>query len=701
MTSQLTLSNPTGNSGLSRRILGYVVLASVIMAVVAITIHYQQVKSHFNDMLEEHLDIIQTGLLPALATEAYDDSYEELFMLLASVRQVPGVQYVELYSNIPQHEQQLQAGDPDLPYDEIRQWDLPQVLRNPHANTTSYLKAHISRQYIRDRMARESRKMLLIAGLQILILTLVYFAVFQLTVTRHLTRLANHLGQISITNLHLPMRWSRHRRSTQSPDELDIIAHHIDKLCQYLYTEITQREDALKQVENSKEFYRQIVEDQTEFIVRFDRHAKLTFVNQAFCRYMEMDRDQLLGTSAADYIHESQRREVYQVFMRLSPENAVLQQDILVDHPVMGPRQVSWKTRGYFDEQGHLSFVQTTGRDITERVRTLEALGLRNLAIESAPYGIAITDARQEDNPAVYVNPAFEKMTGYSSDEILGRNMRFLHRDDLKQTGLDQLRMAIANHRQIEVTLRNYRKDGTQFWVELIVAPMFDTHDNVTHFISIQTDVTERIQANERQKLLVNELDHRVKNVLATVIALSSQSIQTCPDMQRFKEVFTGRLHALARAHEALAREQWTGTNLDQLINLVLGHQLSHESDRISISGPNVRLLSRLSSPLSMVLHELLTNAMKYGALKNPDGRLTLTWERVADHLGETVEITWQEHCPVYCGCCDGSHRPGTGMRLINGLVSYEMNGTVEHTFTNGGLFCRITIPNHKNMPES
>lgn len=136
--------------------------------------------------------------------------------------------------------------------------------------------------------------------------------------------------------------------------------------------------------------------------------------------------------------------------------------------------------------------------DVTDRKRAEEALRLRESAIEAASDGIVITDARAPDNPLVYVNPAFEAMTGYSAAEAIGRNCRFLQGDDRDQPALDEVRDAIANARPTVVEVRNYRSDGTPFWNELRIAPVRDRDGRPTHFVGVQTDVTERRRARER-----------------------------------------------------------------------------------------------------------------------------------------------------------------------------------------------------------
>ena len=128
-----------------------------------------------------------------------------------------------------------------------------------------------------------------------------------------------------------------------------------------------------------------------------------------------------------------------------------------------------------------------------ERKQSESRLRLMERAIESSNNGIVLTDANQPDNPIIYVNPAFEAMTGYSASDVIGRNCRFLQGHDADQAALNNLRAALKEQRECHVTLRNYRKDGTLFWNELYIAPVFDTYGCLTHFVGIQNDITERI----------------------------------------------------------------------------------------------------------------------------------------------------------------------------------------------------------------
>ena len=118
-----------------------------------------------------------------------------------------------------------------------------------------------------------------------------------------------------------------------------------------------------------------------------------------------------------------------------------------------------------------------------------------------------ISDFRQSDNPLVYVNPGFEKVSGYSAEEVLGRNCRFLQGEDRDQPALDTLRQALIEGRKCQVLLRNYRKDGTLFWNELNLYPLYDHEGYVTHFVGVQHDVTKRESLKEMQAKLIEVME--------------------------------------------------------------------------------------------------------------------------------------------------------------------------------------------------
>ncbi|MDA2919004.1 GAF domain-containing protein [Desulfobacterota bacterium AH_259_B03_O07] len=162
------------------------------------------------------------------------------------------------------------------------------------------------------------------------------------------------------------------------------------------------------------------------------------------------------------------------------------------------------------DQQGPVISISGFLCDITDQKRVEERMLIRDRAFTSVTNGILITDARQPDNPIIHCNPAFEKITGYSRDEIIGRSCRFLQNDDNDQEGIKELRKAIEVGREHKVLLRNYKKDGTFFWNELTISPVEDESGKLTHFVHVINDVTESKASEELLKISHAELEQRV-----------------------------------------------------------------------------------------------------------------------------------------------------------------------------------------------
>ena len=206
-------------------------------------------------------------------------------------------------------------------------------------------------------------------------------------------------------------------------------------------------------------------------------------------------------------------------------------------------------------------------------------------------------------------------------------------------------------------------------------------------------DVSERRQSELRQLTMARELDHRVKNNLAEVLALLEQSGTAASSYEEFREAFAGRVRAMARTHEALAARHWHGVPLKEVADLTLGPYEVRGDDRIVQRGDAVMLAPSASSALGMMLHELAANAAKYGALAVASGRVELMWRRTSDG---GLEILWRESGgpPV-----SPPERTGFGMRLVHGVVTHELGGTVKMAFEQQGFYCEIYLP-HDHLQE-
>jgi PAS domain S-box-containing protein len=239
----------------------------------------------------------------------------------------------------------------------------------------------------------------------------------------------------------------------------------------------------------------------------------------------------------------------------------------------------------------------------------------------------------------------------------------------------------------LEARLRRF--DGQYRWLMLSAVPTPGTPANPkAGCVGTCVDITESKLDAERQSLLMRELDHRVKNNLAAVASVADLTFLSTTDSEAFRAAFQGRLLAMARAHSALAAGRWTGLGLDQLLRTVLDPILRLETNPVWMDGPPVHVPQQAVPPLAMALHELTTNAQKYGALSVAGGRVRVAWfiDRSRDGSSAT-RIEWSETGgPVP----QSDPTPGLGTQLLHGLIESELAGSLETDFRPSGLFCRI-----------
>jgi two-component sensor histidine kinase len=203
----------------------------------------------------------------------------------------------------------------------------------------------------------------------------------------------------------------------------------------------------------------------------------------------------------------------------------------------------------------------------------------------------------------------------------------------------------------------------------------------------VAVDITRRNKLEQQQTIMMSELDHRVKNNIAAVMSLVTLSQQGAKNIDDFAKTLDGRLHALAVAHSTLAKSHWSGAWMRDILLLTLQPYMSGSEERIVFEGPDVELLGLLARPMCMIIHELATNAVKYGSLSNESGVVTISSEHFEQN---ELRLSWVESGgPKITGKCFS----GTGTSLLEGLVDHEMHGSIEMQFAEDGLVCQITVP--------
>jgi PAS domain S-box-containing protein len=296
------------------------------------------------------------------------------------------------------------------------------------------------------------------------------------------------------------------------------------------------------------------------------------------------------------------------------------------------------------------------------------------------------------DGRFLRVNEAICAITGYRRNELLASKLfRYTHPDDA-DPDREGFRKQVAGELEFySVEKRFIRKDGRVIWLSVRSSPVRGSDDRLRYVVRVVQDITERKAAEQRQKLLMDELNHRVKNTLATVQSLASQTARGAHTPAAFRERFEGRLIALSKAHDQLTVHHWESADLRALLSGSLAPYAAAGPERVVLRGEDVVLRPRAVLTLAMAVHELTTNAAKYGALSAPSGRIEIQWQPIrADNSRPVLRIDWLERGgpPV----ADPGQR-GFGSKLIEGSIAAELGGTARLTFEPEGLHCQIAVP--------
>ena len=311
-------------------------------------------------------------------------------------------------------------------------------------------------------------------------------------------------------------------------------------------------------------------------------------------------------------------------------------------------------------------------------------------ALEQTRMAITITDPFQLDNPIVYANRAFVELTGYELDEVIGRNCRFLQGVETSPDSIRALRDTMAD-RDVRVTeILNYRKDGTPFWNALHIGPVFDDGGELTHFYGSQWDITEAVEKRTRlalQKTVAEELMHRTKNLFGVIGSILRITARGSTDVAEVVRKVESRINALGAAHAiSIAGGDPVGgvADLHDLAASILKPYRSEAVERIHLSGPVVEIPSGAVTPIGLMLHELATNAVKYGAFSAAEGTVTVAWRREDDRL----VLTWVE---------DGGPRveksdvQGSGSRITAGVLG-AIGATIDYDWPPSGLTATMRV---------
>ncbi len=436
-----------------------------------------------------------------------------------------------------------------------------------------------------------------------------------------------------------------------------------------------------------------IIEEAPDFIGSTDPSGRFTFVNPAGYRMIGLEPGSPVGDLHLSAAHPAWASA--EIGTRAVPE--ALEKGTWVGETALvgaGGKEipVSEVIIAHRNEMGRLAHLSLLARDVTERRRAVTALRQSETrfrgTFENAAVGIAHlgTDGRW-----LRVNQRLLDIVGYEREELLARTFQDItHPDDLPRDMEQRRRLLNGVVDSYVIEKRYFRKDGRVVWVHKTVARQRTEEADPPYTIAVIEDITDRKEAEERQRVLLAELNHRVKNTLATIQSIATQTLRRTTNPQEFAARFIGRLQSVSGVHNLLTERTWEGAELEALVLDQVHLSGMVEAERISVSGPSLILPPQIALNLAMLLHELATNAVKHGSLSQTSGRIDVTWTLETGGQHPVVRLVWSEF-----GGPPPQRVPakGFGTLLLERGLEQGLGGEALLDWRETGLVATLSIP--------
>lgn len=452
-----------------------------------------------------------------------------------------------------------------------------------------------------------------------------------------------------------------------------------------IVNETTERVRSDKALRRSQERLQALFTQTAAGIAQCDLSGRLTLFNDRYCEIVGYSREALEGMRIEDITFADDRSAHGRLFAQLVETG---QSFDFEKRYVRKNGELVWvadSVSALRDDTGKIYQAAAFVVDITERKRAEEAQ--RHLAAIIASSNDAILGI-DLDMKITSWNAAAERLYGYTAAEAVGQSVLMLVPEDRHEEEPAILkRIGAGLHVDPYETLR-LRKDGQPVEVLLSVSPIHDAHGRAVGASKMAHDIGSRKSAERLQALLVGELGHRVKNVLSTVIAIARQTLGRDEESRKDYDAFEARLMSMARAHDILLQGDWQKGDLRSVVERALA---PYPPEKFNIEGASLALGPKAVVSFSLALHELATNAAKYGALSVPQGRIAIVWDVKGSQPAE-LSFKWtEENGPAVAP----PTRKGFGSRLVERLLAAELGGEARIIYDPTGVVCEIRAVLH------
>jgi PAS domain S-box-containing protein len=435
-------------------------------------------------------------------------------------------------------------------------------------------------------------------------------------------------------------------------------------------------------------------------LVLLDRDLGLVQANEAFSRYVGLDAAELKGRRFAEVLPDAVMLHRLDEVIRTRRPSTVSTRTCRPGCPdATEPSDWDWSVAPILDDAGELTHLFLSGVDVTDLKHTdlTARVGetVYRSVFTSMNEGVLYQGAR---GSILAANPAAERILGMSLDEMRTLTAHSPEWRRLREDGtpfppeeLPSIVSLRTGEPQMDVVMGIRRPDGQLRWISASTEPVSDPGEASPHgAVSTFHDITELKADEQRRMHMIHELNHRVKNTLATVQSIAAHTLKASPAPEAFAEAFGARILALAHIHDVLSRNDWTGAPVRELVTEQLRSLKDRTAGRIHLAGPDIRLPPKTAVALSVALGELATNAVRHGALSVDQGSVTIGWKCEISGDARRLRLVWREQGGPKV---QAPARRGLGARLIERGLAHELGGSAHITFDPGGVTCEMEIP--------